>query len=379
MQMRLFDFFTLLQPWHTWLVVYLLSLPGVGRRTVVAVLCDLLQNQTKPDQLWGWGRDRVAFAKIYKNADLLENSDAIEQFYNSHINRLKRSGVSVVVIGSKEYPKQFYSCDDPPSVLYAKGNLALATSDLVAVVGSRKMTGYGTSVTRAITRQLVADGYSIVSGGMYGVDECAHREVLAWDGETIAVLGYGFDHSYPARMRFLCDTILEKNGLLLSEYLPEVEPRPGFFVERNRIIAGLSQGVVVTEAAQRSGSHSTAICAAENGRAVFAVPGAITNPYSEGTKWLINQGATLITSGYEVSEALGKRASRQLDQDEASELSEEQPIESKITALLQQSPLTLEQLAAAVKESLKTVIIAVSQMEIRGELVKDGILWYPKQ
>lgn len=343
------------------------------------MLVEILNNQIKPDAIWEWGSAQKSFLILFKNIDKLPKISEIEQFYISTLREAKKSNASVIIMGSEEFPVQLYSCDDPPLVLYVQGDVRLLSKEMVAVVGSRKMTGYGALITKTITRQLVGDAFVIVSGCMYGVDECAHREALSCRGKTVAVLGYGFEHAYPERMRSLRQEILLRGGAVVSEYAPATEPRPGYFVERNRIIAGLSKAVVVTEAAQRSGSHSTAICAAENGRAIFAVPGAITNPYSEGTKWLINQGATLLTSGYEVAEVLGK-----IPQEEGLRTAPIQGIDdgslsAAIARFVNEGPATVEQLAAATEVTLKEVLIAVAQMEIRGELVKDGILWYLNQ
>ncbi len=372
------DFAASLSIRHQMLLVYLLSLPGVGRRSVYSLLLAAVKNQIKPDAIWEWKNTYKGCKSISKKITKKVDFNTIEYFYYSLVKQLKQRNVSVLVIGQKEYPHQLLLTGDPPLVLYCQGDVDVLQKPAIGIVGSRKMTSYGAMVTTQITRQVVRDGFVTVSGCMYGVDATAHKITLAEQGITVGVLGYGFEHVYPRHMSRLQNDILKKGGVLISEYSPEVTPQPGLFVERNRIIAGLSLGVVVTEAAQKSGSHSTAICAAENGRAVFAVPGPVSNPYSEGTKWLINQGAQLITSGYEVAEALGRSSAR------AGSTSKKRTVEVVDVALqivrhLESGPLSAEVISKLVKEPLSTVFRELSKLELGGVLVKDGILWYLKQ
>ena len=194
---------------------------------------------------------------------------------------------------------------DPPKHLHIKGTLPDPSFPTIAVVGTRQVTDYGRKVTWELTQNLVKKGFVIVSGFMYGVDAIAHRSCVAAGGRTIAVLGYGLDAPYfPHSHATLAQEILESGGCLVSEFAPNTPAVPQNFPLRNRIVSGLSLGVLVTEAAKHSGSLITARLAVEQGREVFAIPGPIDSPYSEGTKELVNMGAKLVTSVEDIVEEL---------------------------------------------------------------------------
>ncbi len=166
----------------------------------------------------------------------------------------------------------------------------------IAVVGSRAMSAYGQKVAIDLTTQLVKAGYIIISGGMYGIDATAHQACIDAGGVTVAVLGYGLDAApYPARIAPLLSKIVASGGCLISEFEPLTQAKPAHFLRRNRIVSGLSQGVLVIEATEKSGTLSTATHAIEQGRNVYAVPGSIYAPTSAGVKKLINMGAKLVT------------------------------------------------------------------------------------
>ncbi|MBP9700141.1 DNA-processing protein DprA [Candidatus Woesebacteria bacterium] len=217
----------------------------------------------------------------------------------------ERNAVSILTSEEFSYPQLLSQISDPPSVLYIKGTLPSDLIPMIAVVGTRQITPYGKMVTEKLTSELVEKGMTIVSGMMYGVDTVAHLTAVKQKGTTIGVLGYGFGVPYyPREQEKVANAILESGGCLITEYPPWQTPTRYTFPKRNRIVSGLSLGVVVTEAAAKSGSKITARLAAEQGREVFAVPGPIDSPYSEGTKELINLGATLITSAVDIMEQL---------------------------------------------------------------------------
>lgn len=194
------------------------------------------------------------------------------------------------------YPRLLKEIPDPPETLYIEGKLNFNARPAIAVVGTRKITPYGREMARRFTQELVRKGFLIVSGFMYGVDAVAHRTALELSGPTVGVLGFGFDYMYPKEHRSLAREMIERGNALITEYPPSVSPRPFNFPARNRIVSGMCLGVLVIEAAPKSGSKITAACAANQGREVFAVPGPVGSVYSEGTKELINLGAKLVTS-----------------------------------------------------------------------------------
>jgi len=190
----------------------------------------------------------------------------------------------------ERFPAHLKEITDPPVGIFCMGALPPDDISKVAIIGSRKCSEYGRMTARMLAKPLAEAGIVIVSGMARGVDSMAHRGTLEGGGKTIAVLGCGIDICYPAENRGLRDEITE-NGCVVSEYPPSVKPNPGFFPARNRIISGLSLGVIVTEAAKKSGTLITVDQAAEQGREVMAVPGNITSKLSEGTNHLVREGA----------------------------------------------------------------------------------------
>jgi DNA processing protein len=209
----------------------------------------------------------------------------------------------VLSLFDDRYPRMLREIFDPPLVLYAKGDLSLLDHPAIAIVGSRHPTAYGRAIAHRLASDLAARGLIIVSGLARGIDSAAHQGALAPGGKTVAVLGAGIDVVYPAENKKLFATIAE-SGLMLSEFPLGSFPAPQNFPIRNRIISGLSVGVVIVEAAQHSGSLITARLAMEQDREVFAVPGAITNKNSWGPHILIKQGAKLVQDWQDVVEEL---------------------------------------------------------------------------
>ena len=200
---------------------------------------------------------------------------------------------------SPEYPALLHHIPDPPPVLYGLGNTALLKNDCVAVVGSRAATVYGRRTACSLSESLSAASATVVSGLAFGIDTEAHRGALQGCGSTVGVLGCGLDVVYPKQNRPLYEKI-GREGLLLSEY-PLGTPPEGFrFPARNRIIAGISRAVVVVEAAKKSGSLITAQLGLDFGRDIFAVPGQLDSYKSEGSHWLIQQGAQLVVSADDI-------------------------------------------------------------------------------
>ncbi|EPY7068617.1 DNA-protecting protein DprA [Klebsiella pneumoniae] len=200
------------------------------------------------------------------------------------------------------YPLRLKSIADYPGALLVSGGLALLHSAQLAVIGSRSHSWYGARWGKLFSETLAHKGITITSGLALGIDGVAHRGALAAEGKTIAVLGNGLSQVYPRRHATLARQIIDNGGTLVSEFPLITPPLPAHFPRRNRIISGLSLGVLVIEAALRSGSLVTVRCALEQGRDVFALPGAIGNPGSEGPHWLIKQGAVPVTSPEDIVE-----------------------------------------------------------------------------
>lgn len=208
------------------------------------------------------------------------------------VARIKQQ-CQIVSFFDQQYPEKLRQIYQPPLILFAKGDVTLLKRKTISIVGARMATNYSRQVINRLMPQLIKQNFVIASGLAKGVDSFAHEAALKNQGQTIAVVGNGLNHYYPMQNYQLQEEIMFK-GLVLSEYLPDTPPRPFRFPERNRILAGLSQGVIVTEAKQKSGSLITASLAVQENRDVYAVPGPITNSLSAGPNQLIEAGATPI-------------------------------------------------------------------------------------
>lgn len=280
-----------------------------------------------------------------------------------------------------EYPALLYEIADPPPIIFYRGRLELARAlqlmPSVGVVGTRNPSDYGQRWTRRLTQQLANHDVIVVSGLAKGVDRYAHQQTLDSDGFTIAVLGTGVDQAYPSVNRDLHDRIA-RQGLLLSEHPNGTPPERAHFPRRNRIIAGLSRAVVVTEAPARSGALITAQLANDYGRDVFAVPGSLDNLNSEGCLELINQGAQMILSDTTLITALG-----QLPQLSPAKLSPNDadsgrdltriatppplsPAMAQVLAAITDEPATLDHLVQKVDQPTGEVLASLVQLELLG-------------
>jgi len=223
----------------------------------------------------------------------------------SLIESCREQGIKIIAFDDPEYPENLRRVPGCPRVLFVRGCLFPSDRIAVAIVGTRKPTGVGKSIAVEIATELAAAGVTIVSGLAYGIDTCVHKAALTARGRTVACLGQGVDQVYPKSNWALYDDI-PSAGALVSEYLPGTGPKPWHFPERNRLISGLSLGVVVIEAGQRSGALITADWALKQGRPVMAVPGSVRSNASQGANRLIQEGAYLVTCAEDVLSFLRK-------------------------------------------------------------------------
>lgn len=291
---------------------------------------------------------------------------------DSYFLRLEKLGVEVICSEEENYPKMIKEIENRPPILYVRSEKdikILSAEKAVAVVGTRKVTSYGRQVTEMITEGLVSAGLVIVSGLARGVDKIAHETAMRNNGLTIAVLGNGLDLIYPPEHKDLAKGIVESGGVLVSEFPLGTQAMPGNFPARNRIISGLSLGVVVTEAAEDSGSLITASNAAEQGREVFAVPGPITSPLSKGTSELIKKGAKLVSGVEDILEELGMGRVSRVPRVSRGELSED---ENKIVDLLENENLTVDEIIRRLRSDSGKIGSLLSMLEIRGMVKNFG-------
>lgn len=221
------------------------------------------------------------------------------------IAALNSRNIICVCYGDSNYSQLLSNISDPPVTLYCKGDISLLDSNCLAIVGTRKISNYGKRVTDNFTMAL-CQYFTIVSGLAYGVDSIAHKTTLGERGKTIAVLGGGLDHIYPSSHTQLAQQIVDGGGLLVSEYPPSIEPRQYTFPRRNRIVAGLSKGLLVCQASLKSGTFSTIDSALENGRDVFVVPGEIYDyGYMGNNKIIMSMQGAMVTSPLDITKYYG--------------------------------------------------------------------------
>lgn len=286
-----------------------------------------------------------------------------------------------------KWPSLLAELTDPPPVLWAWGNLDSLSMPVVAIVGSRHPSDVGRRYAHHFARALAAAGSCIVSGMALGIDAQAHEGALAASGATVAVLGSGLDCPYPRQHRDLMRRIIGGGGLVLSEHPPTTNARAAFFPRRNRIITGMSKGVIVVEAAMRSGSLISARLALEQNRDVFALPGAPDAPASEGCHQLIRQGATLVTRPEHVMEELGgpwttdPLVGKTISADDvpvscrATKAALQTSNDACFLALLRQGPLSLDQLVLRSGYSLSDTLNTMLMLELAGKVVLLGNGW----
>jgi len=292
---------------------------------------------------------------------LAEARDSLD--LDREYEKLAAAGASVMCWGDDLYPRYLREIPSSPPLMYFKGEVLPADAAAVAVVGTRRVSSYGRQVTRQIVTGLVAHGITVVSGLARGVDSIAHKVALDLGGRTIAVLGSGLDIIYPSENRALAHNITEGHGALVTEYRLGTKPDGRNFPARNRIISGLSQGVIVIEAGQRSGALITSRFALEQDREVFAVPGNINSPLSKGTNRLIQQGAKLVSSVQDVIEEFAP--DRAIPVPLPGIALVQNPLEAKLLSYLSEQPLHVDTLGKAAGVQIGDVTSALMEMELR--------------
>ena len=255
------------------------------------------------ENAWGAKRGELRDAGI--GPAVAEDIDARRHRIDpdEEMERLLNRGIRPIHLRSDDYPEHLAESPDAPAVIYVCGDLHPQDNNSIAIVGTRSATEYGIEMATLLSSELASYGITIISGLAIGIDTAAHRAALKNDGRTIAVLAGGLDSVYPQRNRGLARQIIE-SGCLISEYQLGVSSKRDHFPRRNRIISGLSRGVIVVEAAKKSGAVWTVKWALEQNREVFSVPGNATSRQSEGTNWLIQQGAKLTTCADDVLQEL---------------------------------------------------------------------------
>jgi DNA processing protein len=292
---------------------------------------------------------------------------------DAEMEKLKRFGIQVLTWHDDDYPARLKEIYDYPPLLYIRGSLTAADEWCLAVVGTRRATAYGRQVTEEIVSDLARNNITIISGLARGIDSVAHQAALDAGGRTIAILACGLDIIYPAENLNLARRIIE-NGVLISEYPLGTKPKPDHFPRRNRILSGMSLGVLVTEAGEGSGALITANLALEQNRDVLAVPGSILSPSSRGANNLIQEGAKLVQNCQDILEELNLRAVAQ--QLEFKEIIPESETESVLLKRLSTEPAHIDNICAGSGLPVATVSSTLAMMELKGLIRSVGNMSY---
>ncbi len=345
------------------------KVPGIGAkrlRALLDVFGDIQSAWNAPAaELIDAGLDRRSLTNLLKIRAELDLA--------AELQRVQDAGITVLTWEDDDYPANLRQIDAPPPVLFVRGDLLVEDEWAVAIVGTRRATVYGREVALRLGSALAQAGVTIVSGLARGIDAVAHDAALQSGGRTLAVMGNGLDTVYPAEHRNLAKRIAA-HGAVLSEYALGVRPEARNFPARNRIISGLSHGIIVVEGRWSSGAVITAKIALEQGREVFAVPGSILSPSSEGPNRLLKEGATPALSVDDVLESLNlTQVAQQLD---ARQALPADPVEARILDMLSAEPRHIDEIRREAEMAVNDVSSTLALMELKGMVRQVGGMQY---
>ena len=308
-------------------------------------------------------------AKVIERVLLARQTVSLDKVWE----KIESQGIKILTWGDEAYPARLKEIDQPPPVMYIRGEYLPDDLFAVAIVGTRKVTPYGRQVTEEIASFLAANGMTVISGLARGVDAIAHQTALKAGGRTIGILGSGVDKIYPPEHRGLAEQMIAR-GAIISDYAIGTPPDASNFPPRNRIISGLSLAVVVIEAAETSGALITAEFAAEQGREIFAVPGSILAPQSKGTNRLIQKGAQPLLTPDDLMQALDltrigaqKSARKILPADET---------EARVLNVLGSEPLHVDEIRNQADLPIEKISATLAMMELKGMVRQVGGMNY---
>lgn len=346
----------------------LFIIEGVGNQKISL----LLNHFSSAEKAWGASFKELTAAGISENLakTIVEKRNSIDPDEQWKI--LEKEKISIITINDESYPQLLAQIPTPPYLLYVKGNVDCLKLPMISIVGSRKFTYYGKQAGSNLAKELSRAGICVVSGLALGIDAIAHQGALDANSPTIAVLGNSLDSASisPRSNFFLAEKIVADGGLLVSEFPVPTAPTVGTFPARNRIIAGLSAGTLVIEAAEKSGSLITANFALEFNREIFAVPGSIFSTQSEGTNNLIRKGAKIAASVNDILEELRFQPGINTEQKEQEiELNEEEKL---IIHVLSPEPTHIDIIRKQTKLDTSTISGILTILEIKGAIKNIG-------
>ncbi|MGG7143792.1 DNA-processing protein DprA [Clostridium nigeriense] len=318
---------------------------------------------------------KVNLLKKYKNEETIrKNKNNIKEFKKKALdeiteekienfsNYINNNSIGYITIKSKQYPEDLNHGDDPPYVLFYKGNLDLLKGDLAAIIGARKCTIYGAEIAKIIGKELSENNITVVSGLAAGIDSIAQKSAINFKGKTIGVLGCGIDVVYPKSNKYLYEGILKSGGLIISEYLPNTPPFAYNFPRRNRIISGISKKLVIIEATDKSGSLITVNYALNLGRDIMAIPGPVINGNSEGCNKLIRDGATPFTEMKDLYDFFNIRKENDIKKVKNS-------YKSMLLGAINSEPKHIDDIMKSVNVDRKVLFELLFEMQNRNEII----------
>ena len=344
--------------------IWLSSVEGIG----VKRFHQLMTVFGEPREVWdnlGAPEMRFLGKKALESLRAARNGEALDQLFE----RLERADTRAIPFIHPDYPARLAEIYDYPPTLYVRGDADLSAERMISVVGSRRCTRDGQRAAKEIAQQLAREDVTVISGMARGVDTCAHEGALAGGGVTIAVFGCGTDVIYPPENAELAQRIVAEGGTLISEYPPGTAPNAGHFPARNRIISGLSQGMLLIEAAKGSGAMITVQYALDQDRDVFAVPGSIYSPLSSMPNQLIVDGAKPVLSAWEILEYY-HWAQRPQSAAAPKHRVELDDTERMIVTPLTEQPLTFEELRGQLNLPVARLNAHLTMLELRGIVVR---------
>jgi len=346
-------------PEHLKYWLALLRTPGVGSKTFVNLLDSLL-----PHQIFSQSRSALTALKLKdKSIDFIKSPDW--NLIETDLTWLNQPENDIVTLCDPLYPPLLKEIASPPPLLFTRGNKNLLTQRQIAIVGSRNPSSIGKQTAIDFSHSLTQHGFTITSGLALGIDAASHEGALNAKGHTIAVTGTGLDRVYPARNKNLA-TDIANTGLLISEFPPGTSAKANHFPRRNRIISGLCIGLLVVEAAKRSGSLITARMALEENREVFAIPGSIHNPLSRGCNALIKEGAKLVENTQDIFEELGEYNQQSTEYEQKNTQSTLDLEQQNLLNLIMFSPTSVDYLVQESGLSAEIISSMLLMLELQG-------------
>ncbi len=327
-----------------------------------------------------WKADRSLLREAGLDSRAIDELEATRSTFDPFeaYSNMQDAGILALTPRDDAYPRRLGEIPDPPPLLYVRGELSDRDEWSLAVVGTRRPTAYGRQVTKTLVAELADVGLTIASGLARGVDGIAHETALERGGRTIAVVASGLDRVYPPEHKRLAAQILESGGALLSEYPLGTRPDARFFPRRNRIIAGITLGTLVTEAGEKSGTWHTVTSALDQGREVFAVPGPITSEQSTGANNVIKRGlGKLVTCAQDVLDELNVGPIER--QAELAERLPEDPVEATLLQSIGSEPIHVDELSRLIGQPVHETAAAMATLELKGLIHQVGPMTYARR